>query len=176
MNQRAWYRRVGQAARRLTPAERHYERGLDFYSKNKLDMALADLNEAIELEPNNAEFYVARGLILLQSNAPDEAEENFAWGLKLDPTQWLVYYGRAMQAFKESRYPDAVDLFSRAQRIEPERPEIYFYRAAAFYQMGNTDEARRDMEYAQNLLGNTDPRYKQAGQWLTMFKNALSAG
>jgi tetratricopeptide (TPR) repeat protein len=173
MNQRPWYKRVGQVGRRLTVAERYYERGLDFYAKNKLAQAIADLDEAILNDPRNGEYYGARGLMLLQQNRPHEAEEDFAQGLELDPTQWLVYYGRGMQAFTDGQYPEAVDQFSRAARIEPERPEIYFYRAVAFYRMRNPEEAIRDMEFAQKLLGSKDSRCKQAKQILATFKNAL---
>jgi tetratricopeptide (TPR) repeat protein len=173
MNQRPWYRRVGQVGRRLTVAERYYERGLDLYAKNKLDQAIADLDQAILADPQNGEFYVARGLMLLQQNRPDEAEEDFAFGLELDPTQWLVYYGRGMRAFKSGQYPEAVDQFSRAARIEPQRAEIYFYRAVAFYQMRNPEEAIRDMEFAQQLLSTDDARHKQAGQVLATFNKAL---
>ena len=173
MNRRPWYRRVGQVGRRLTVAERYYERGLDFFAKSKLDQAIADLDEAILADPQNGEFYAARGLMLLQQNRASDAEEDFAFGLELDPTQWLVYYGRGMRAFKTSQYADAVDQFSRAARIEPQRPEIYYYRAVAFYQMGNAEEAVRDMEFVQQLLGSSDARYKQAGQVLATFKSAL---
>jgi tetratricopeptide (TPR) repeat protein len=173
MNRRPWYRRVGQVGRRLTVGERYYERGLDQYAKNKLDQAIADLDQAILTDPQNGEFYAARGLMLLQQNRSDEAEEDFAYGLELDPTQWLVYYGRGMRAFRGSQYSDAVDQFSRAARIEPQRAEIYFYRAVAFYQMGNPEEAIRDIEFAEQLLGTADARSKQAGQVLATFKKAL---
>ncbi len=79
-----------------------------------------------------------------------------------------------MRAFKDGQYPDAVDQFSRAARIEPQRPEIYYYRAVAFSQMGNLEEAIRDMEFAQKLLGTDDSRSKQAGQIVTTFKSALA--
>ena len=132
-------------------------------------MAVADLEAAIQNEPRNAELYVARGLALLGENRPDDAEEDFSFGLALDPTQWLAYYGRGMRAFADGAWSRAIDAFSRAQRLAPDRPEIYLYRAAALYRAGQTDEARGDAEYAQELLPPSDKRRKLTARWLAAF-------
>ncbi|MBN1201507.1 MAG: tetratricopeptide repeat protein [Anaerolineae bacterium] len=170
MSQAAWYERFGQIGKRLSLAERHYERGLYYYGRKKYDLATADLDEAIELEPKRAEFYVARGLMLLLDNRPDEAEEDFEYGLKLDRTQWLAHYGRGIRAFEKGDYAGAIDGFSRAQRIAPDRPEVYYYRALAFYQMENSSEAVNDMTYAENLLAANDKRRKQTQKWRAIFE------
>jgi tetratricopeptide (TPR) repeat protein len=172
MSQRAWYKRLTASGRRLSMADRYYERGLHHFTKDKPDLALADLDAAIEHLPQRAEYYIARGIVLLQSGSPEEAEENFAYGLSLDPTQWLAHYGRGMRAFRESEYEQAINLFSRAQHIAPDRAEIYFYRAVALYQAGQQDQAQRDMEFVLQLWPRTDKRRALADQWLTLFKKA----
>jgi tetratricopeptide (TPR) repeat protein len=166
----AWYERFGQIGKRLSVGQRYYERGLFYYEKGKLDLALADLDEAIQHEPKKAEYYVTRGLILLQSQRSEEAEEDFAYGLKLDPAQWLAHYGRGIYAFEQSNYEQAIDYFSRAQLVAPKRPEVYLYRAAAFYLAGQPDEAVRDMTFTQSLLGSEDKRRREVTKWLNLFK------
>jgi Flp pilus assembly protein TadD len=156
----------------LTVAERYYERGLDHFAKNRHELAIADLDEALLSDPQNAEYLVARGLMQLQHGWTDEAEDDFAEALELDPTQWLAHYGRAVRAFNDQEYAQAVNHFSRAQRIAPQRFEIYFYRAVAFHQMGNSGEATRDMAFAQHLLSPEDSRRKLAQQWLSVFQRA----
>lgn len=169
MRQPAWYERFGRIGRRLNIAERYYERALYYYQKGKYDLAVSDLDAAIQNEPKNAELYVARGLALLGDNRPDDAEEDFAYGLALDPAQWLAYYGRGMRAFAEGAWLHAIDAFSRAQRLAPDRPEIYLHRAAALHHAGQTAEARSDVEYAQDLLAPSDRRRKLAARWLAAF-------
>jgi Flp pilus assembly protein TadD len=156
--------------RRLDLADRYYERGLYQFEKNKLDLAIADLDEAIDLEPKRAEFYVARGLMLVQNGQMEEAEEDFAEGLRLDSTQWLAHYGRGVRAFEEADFAAAIDHFSRAQYIAPDRPEIYYYRAIALNLNGDSDEAIRDMEYAQSLLDSEDKRQRDTTRWINIFK------
>lgn len=165
-----WYRRLGQTGRKLTVAQRYYERGLDHFTNERWSDALADLDEALYHDPNNAEYYATRGLILLKTGEEAEAEEDFAHSLRLDATQWLAHYGRGMRAHKNRNYTDAVQQFSRAQHVAPERPEIYFHRAISFYEMGNSLEAIHDMQFAQRLFGAEDSRSKQVEKWIGVFK------
>jgi Flp pilus assembly protein TadD len=170
-------RRASRRAKgpRLTVAERYYERGLYHYTHNKLDLALVDLDEALERDPRNAEYYIARGLILLQHGYEDEAEEDFAYGLKLDPTQWLAHYARGLRAFKAKRYQEAVDHFSRAQHIAPTRAEIYYHRAVAFYEIDNLEQARMDMEFAVERFEDNRKRQMQAKKWLKILEESQSS-
>jgi Flp pilus assembly protein TadD len=164
-----------QAPRRLTVAERYYERGLDELAKDRLSQAIADLDQALAHDPRNAEYYAARGLALLRDEWEADAEQDFARALKLDPTQWLAHYGRGMLAFSEGDFAAALDHFSRAQRLAPQRPEIYIYRGASFFRAGNSGEAIADMEFALTLLELRDPRREVAGRWLELLRRAAPA-
>jgi Flp pilus assembly protein TadD len=170
MSRPAWYERFGQIGTRLSVADRHYERGLYYFTRNKLDQAIADLDEAIQLQPKRAELYAARGLVLLQNGAADEAEEDFAYALELDLQQWLSHYGRGVHAFENANYTQAIDYFSRAQLVAPDRPEVYYYRAIAFFQIDQPDQAKRDMQYALTLLDENDTRRRDTERWLKIFE------
>ncbi|MBN1563750.1 MAG: tetratricopeptide repeat protein [Anaerolineae bacterium] len=165
-----WVQRLGQSGHKLTTAQRYYERGLDHFTNGRWPAALADLDEALVHEPDNAEYYITRGLILLQMGEDGEAEDDFIYGLGLDPTQWAAHYGRGMRAYKNAEYQAAINQFSRAQHVAPERPEIYFHRAICFFKMANATEAIRDMEFAQRLLDPDDKRHDQAKKWIDLFK------
>jgi tetratricopeptide (TPR) repeat protein len=162
-------RRPRRLSRRLTLAERYYERALHAFGRNRYDAATADLDEAILAEPKRAELYIARGLVLLADQRPEDAEEDFAYGLMLDPAQWGAYYGRGVRAFETGDYRAAVDAFSRAQRIEPGRFEIYVYRAVALHQLGQTGEALRDLRYAETLADPADKRLRLVKRWVELM-------
>lgn len=164
-----------QGPRRLTIAERYYERGLDELAKDRLSQAIADLDQAITHDPRNAEYYAARGLALLRDEWDADAAQDFAQALKLDPTQWLAHYGRGMLAFREGDFAAALDHFSRAQRLAPQRAEVYIYRGVSFFRAGNPGEAIADMEFALTLLDPRDRRRELAGQWLELFRRAAPA-
>ncbi|GIV80884.1 MAG: hypothetical protein KatS3mg051_0238 [Anaerolineae bacterium] len=160
------------APRRLSLPDRYYERALDHFAKSRLELALADLDEAIRHNPRKAEYYAARGLVLLLSEWQADAEADFAQALRLDPAQWLAYYGRGMLAFQEGKFTEAVDQFSRAQRLAPQRPEVYVYRAAAFYRAGNPHEALADLQVALPLFAPRDARRQTAERWLELVGKA----
>ncbi len=175
MSQTPRSRRPRRLSRRLTLAERYYERALHAFGRNRYDAATADLDEAILAEPKRAELYIARGLVLLADQRPDDAEEDFAYGLMLDPTQWGAYYGRGIRAFEAGDYRAAVDAFSRAQRIEPGRFEIYVYRAVALHQLGQTDEALRDLRYAETLADPAEKRQRLIKRWIELMSTGKAA-
>ena len=164
----SWYERKGRS-RKLTMAERYYERALYEYGRGQFDEALADLDAAIEFEPKNAELYVARGLVLIGAQRIDDAYEDLDYAIKHDPTQWLVHYLRGVQAVDNDQPDQAIDSFSRAQMIAPDRPETYFFRSVAYYQKGSAKDATQDMEIARDLMEPNDPRRKKAQQWLKIF-------
>lgn len=165
-------RRRGRLSRRLTLAERYYERALHAYGRGRFDAAIADLDEAIHAEPKRAELYVARGMALLGDQRPDDAEGDFAYALTLDPTQWGVHYGRGVRAFEQGDYRAAVDAFSRAQRIAPDRFEVYVYRAISLHQLGQADEALRDLRFAETLVEPSDKRLRQIKRWIEIVEPA----
>lgn len=175
MSQSLQPRRPRRLSRRLSLAERYYERALHAFGRSRYDAATADLDEAILVEPKRAELYIARGLVLLADQRPGDAEEDFAYGLKLDPAQWGAHYGRGVCAFEAGDYRAAVDAFSRAQRIEPGRFEVYVYRAVALHQLGQTAEALLDLRYAETLAGPADKRLRLVKRWVELMETDKSA-
>lgn len=157
---------------RLNVVERFYERGLHHFTKERHDLALADLDEAIMRAPRTAELYAARGLVALQAGWDVDAEADFVQALKIDPAQWIAHYGRGMQAFQQRDYRSAIDHFSRAQQLAPERPEIYYHRAVAFYEVNNIDQAILDMDAAKALFADNKKRLTQTLAWLRILEQA----
>ena len=157
---------------RLSIVERYYERSLHYFSRERHDLALADLDEAIRRAPRNAELIAARGLVALQAGWDDDAESDFAAALKLDATQWIAHYGRGLHAFQTGRYQEALDHFSRAQQIADDRAEIYYHRAVAFYELNNFQQAILDMETAKSLFAHNKKRQNQADKWLAILRQS----
>ena len=58
-------------------ADEYYRVALDFYQKNNLDQAIHNINSAIELLPNRAEYFAARGYFRLEDGDPKRAEPDF---------------------------------------------------------------------------------------------------
>jgi tetratricopeptide (TPR) repeat protein len=161
---------AGRFGKRLELDARYYERSLYHFEKGRYDQAIADLDEALAHDPDNAEYLAARGLMLALDKQYDAAAEDFEEALAQDVTQWIVYYGQGIAAFDQNDFAEAIDQFSRAQQLAPERPEIYYYRAVTLYLNGDAGEARHDMTVAQSLLDDDDKRQRVVKRWLNLFK------
>lgn len=162
-----------------TPAERYLERGLWHLDRKKYEDALADLSEAIHHEPYNAELYTTRGFIYLESNRDDYvdyAREDFEYALYVDPAQWVANYCLGMLAYAAEEYNEALRLFTLARDHAHLHPEPYYYRALCYFQLGDPERARLEMNMAIQILEEQgDSRRNSAKRWRTHFNKAITA-
>lgn len=167
--------------RRLTgrsAAERYLERGLVHFQKNKVLEALADLTEAIALEPFNAEYYTTRGFIYIQGE-DDEYREfaraDFEYAIHLDPDQWVAEYCLGLIAYYEQDYVQALQRFFTAQQEAPERAEILYCSALCYYYLDHVEVALQNMEAAFDIFEEQKDRagLKVARKWRTLLRKEM---
>ncbi len=147
----------------LSLAERYLERALFFYSKEKFEDALTDMDAAIEAEPHNAELYATRGFILVRAGHEDEAQADLEKALKINPQQWVAHYARAMMAFKKGELDQALGHLAIAKVIAPNRPEILMYQAAVYYHKKDRANAQKAIEAA--IATDDKKLQKEAKKW-----------
>lgn len=140
----------------LTMVDRYLERGLHYLEKRNLEDALADLDEAINLSPKDAELYVTRGWILAELERNQEATDDLEYAVKRDPGQWLAHYFLGLIAMRQNNHETAIQQFSQAQRIVPHRPELFFARSIAHYQSGDVAKAAEDADIAEQVIKGRD--------------------
>jgi tetratricopeptide (TPR) repeat protein len=80
--------------------------------------ALACFDEALALEPNNADVHVKRGLALEQLGRFDDALASFDHALALSPLLPDAYVGRGDVLNRLERYEEALACFDQAARLQ----------------------------------------------------------
>lgn len=120
------------------------------YSYYDGDLALADLNEAIALEPNNVELLGRRASLLSSIGDLEGALADYDAAIATNKADAYTYAGRGLVQQQLGDYDAALaDFTSAIQQIgEPVPSEFYMDRAELNYQQGNYNLALGDYELA----------------------------
>jgi tetratricopeptide (TPR) repeat protein len=133
------------SAIRLKPGDvnARINRAIAYHHLNKLAEAMADLQEAQSLEPQNDAVYSNRALIEMEQRDFRAAADDFARTEAITPNpQWEVRLAYSFE--KVGRYQEAVVAYSNA--IAKGGPWLYWraWRANAYREAGLKDLARAD--------------------------------
>ncbi len=119
--------------------------------------ALRDINEAITLDPNEADSYITKSWILIRSGHAREAEENALLAMRLNPSYPATYLQTLGEAlFHQDRFEEAADVLERVVQREPEYEYTYRYLAASYGHLGRLEEAKSAIREFEELRAGSD--------------------
>ena len=113
--------------------------------QGKFPEAIAELREAIRIDPTYARAHADLGLILRAQKNIDEAVVEYREALRLDPESIDAHNGLAVAFANSGRIDDAIAEFREIVRIDPDSAIGYYNLAYALA------EADRDVESATAL-------------------------
>ncbi len=141
-----------------------------FESVMKYDIALDKYNKAIEIEPNNPDFYYRKGRVLVKMTVPLLLEisqeksvstegKDVSKGSEIDVSIDHEKIAAAEQKMIKC-HEDAIVAFKKALELKPDMTIVYFPMASCYYQLKEWDDAilyyNRSLETNQ---GNPDAYY-----------------
>lgn len=103
-------------------ARKAYEQGLKLQKESRLQDALTQFNQAIELYPNYFQALTERGDLLMQNNKLTEAEADFARALQLNAKSALAWRGIGYCQLQQKKFEAAVTNLENAFVLEPNAP------------------------------------------------------
>ena len=110
----------------------------------RADAALADLQQALEIKPDNPQALAQRGNHFLKQRRFGLAVEDYGRALDLEPTLVEAYYGRAIAQGQLGDFARAIEDYDRISNLDPAFSAAYFNRAAAYERLGDLERAARD--------------------------------
>jgi tetratricopeptide (TPR) repeat protein len=131
-------------------------RGRAYLAMDQLELALTDLNEAVNLNPNVASSYDYRGDIFLARRDHDAALKDYTTALKLDAKQPVFHFDLANALSAKGDLRGAIRSYDAAINLAPKFTRAYVQRAIAHYKLNDTAKSRADMQKA----GELDPDLK----------------
>jgi tetratricopeptide (TPR) repeat protein len=146
-----------------------YSRGISLERANQWPRAEADLEKALELNPD--EPYVLNYLGYSWADKGvhlDKARKMIERAVALRPTDGYIVDSLGWLFYRIGRYKDAVTNLERAVELKPQDPVINDHLGDAYWRVGRTKEARYQWQRALAL----DPEPDLVGE----IKNKLARG
>jgi len=144
-------------------AKVHHTTGLSYFEKRQWDKAIAEYNEAIELDPRYADAYFNRGNANFNKGQYDQAIADFTEAIEINPMLAEAYTNRGL-AFAQGKgqFDQAISDFNMAIGINPRSAKAYNLRAVTYYYQGEDAKAWEDVHKAQSLGYQCTPEFLKA--------------
>jgi adenylate cyclase len=131
------------------------------------DLAIRELDRALELNPNDWKSYVDRGRVMLWSSQPDEAIKSLETAFRFNPNahySQLMLLGLAY--YLKERYDESIRTLERGVGRKPDSVWNHVVLAAAYSQTGRFEEAER----SANMVLRLHPFF-EVDAFGTVFRN-----
>jgi tetratricopeptide (TPR) repeat protein/predicted aspartyl protease len=116
-------------------------RGAAFASRQEFEQALAALNRACELAPEDPDYAYLRGSVYWQLKQPDAAKADFDRALKLKPDDLSALVARAALSLERGDKATAGADLDAADAIAPKEADVRLQMASAYERAGRLPPA-----------------------------------
>jgi tetratricopeptide (TPR) repeat protein len=137
----------------------YVDRGLAWQKKGEYDKAIADYDQALAINPEDARACCCRGAAWRAKGEYDKAIADFNRALAINPQFASAHNGRGAAWYGKGEYDKALADLNEAIRLKPNEVSAYYGRAMVWYDKGEYDKAMDDCNEAIRL------RPKDAGAY-----------
>jgi tetratricopeptide (TPR) repeat protein len=137
-----------------TTAASYRERAIDWSKKGDLNKAIADLDQAVRLAPDDAQAYHDRGNAWGRKGDTDRALADFERALQIEPHDPGIFRDRALMWQRKGELDKALGDLDHAVRMSFTDPEVYTDRGAVWFEKGRYDRALADFDRAIKINPN----------------------
>ena len=138
---------------RKLQARATYEQAVRHLSENRLSLGMAALKEALQLDPDNAQYHNTLGVVLLNLERPVDAQAEFQTAIDLDKTSPDLQHNVGVALAQQKRFDDAIAAYKKALTFPTyTTPEVAYYNMGeAYIQLGKPLEAQESFRAALQL-------------------------
>ncbi len=111
-----------------------------------MDKAISDMDEAIRLDPKEAEWFNMRGSLRFVKNDFDQAGKDLDQAIQLNPKNAQYYCNRGCVWLRKNELDKATKDFDEAIRLEPECDVAYQGRALVYTAMKEYGRAIKEYD------------------------------
>ena len=115
------------------------------------DAAVGYIEQALRVNPDDADAHSSLGLALLQLGRAQEAVPHLERALRLDPNDADAHNTLALALLRLGRVPEAIPHFEQALQIDPDNADTHINLGNALFQGGKVFEAFSHYQQALRL-------------------------
>ncbi len=123
----------------------YYALGKNYYNLNKLSLAIQNSRKAVELNPNQKEYYVLLSNVYSTARQFDSAAVTLENALRLDSTDVELYYKLA-RLYETSKPLKAIETYEKVASIIGPDWNVLIRVAELYEKLGNLDAAVLSIE------------------------------
>jgi tetratricopeptide (TPR) repeat protein len=161
----------------------HTNLGNALFKEDKVDEAIVQHQQALQINPDFAEAHNNLGNALLQKGRVDEAITHFQMALQIKPDNAKAHNNLGNALLQKGRVDEAMAHFQKALQINPDFAEAQYNFSNALMQKGKVDEAiihfqkalqiSPDNAKAHNNLGSALLQKGRADEAIAHFQKAV---
>jgi Flp pilus assembly protein TadD len=150
----------------LAPASaQRVEQGIEALNRGEYDLAIVYFDEAIKLDPADANAHYHRGQAHVAKAEYEMAILDYSEAIRLDPTDGRAYNNRGAAYSRKGDYDRAISDHAEAIRLNPSHARAIYNRGVAYGMKGDHQKAIADYDEATRL-DPTDPRPFNNMAWI----------
>ncbi len=119
-------------------------RGTVYGNLFRYEKAIPDLDYAIDLDPQNAHWWVVRGTIRMKQYNFRGAIKDLDEAVKLDPNRSEAYLVRGQVLARQKKWAAAIAALTQAINLDSGNASAYLARADVYQAKGDADLAKAD--------------------------------
>jgi Tfp pilus assembly protein PilF len=132
-------------------ARAHYNLGVALGPAGKIDDAIEQYEQALQIKPDYAEAHYNLGVALGQLGKIDDAIEQYEQALRIEPDYAVAHYNLGNALRQVGRIDDAIAHYQQALRIEPDFADAHNNLGTALGRAGRTPEAIEHLQQALRI-------------------------
>ena len=156
-------------------AEKMALHAFELYEEGQMNLALAQLQQAIDINPSNSAWYFNAGLTLDALERFGEAIEAYHIALEVSPDDPEILNSLAVDYTRTANYDLALSTFEQIQNIDPSFEPAYCNRIITYTEMDLHDKAEEMFYLAQQINPDCPICFYNIGNCLFSRRNYKKA-
>ena len=147
-------------------------RAISYFPRREFDLALADLEESLRLDPDNAASIETRGEVFARQGRCDKAIDDFAKAMQIDAKSPTPYVNRSDCRRIRKDFDGAVADANQALALDPKNAGAHAALGYVYSDRNEFDRAITAFDTAIGLVGNRADLYVSRGN-VQLFRGRL---